>query len=156
MNSAAVSVLAIVGGLALVVVAAIGVMAVYDALADDNMMDGMWDMMDDMGGMMGDGMMGGGVRSDETKGTASGQGEVRIADFEYEPSVLDVTPGTVVKWTNEDGAPHTATANDDTFDTGRLDKGESGDITFDKPGTYDYICVFHTYMEGRVVVLTSR
>jgi len=103
--------------------------------------------------MMDGGMMGGrGGRSDETRGTASGQGEVRIIDFDYEPSVLEVTPGTVVDWTNEDSAPHTATADDDTFDTGRLDKGESSEITFDTPGTYEYICTYHPYMEGRIVV----
>jgi len=145
-NSGPTAFLAIVGGLALLVLAGIGAMAVYDALADDDMMGDMWDMMD--GGMMG----GRGGRSDETRGTASGQGEVRIIDFDYEPSVLEVTPGTVVDWTNEDSAPHTATADDDTFDTGRLDKGESSEITFDTPGTYEYICTYHPYMEGRIVV----
>ena len=156
MNLTATSVLAIVGGVALVVLAVIGAMAAYDAVADDDMMDGMWDMTDDMGGMMGDGgMVGdrGGVG--DTKGIASGRGEVRIVDFDYQPSVLEVTPGTSVTWTNEDGAPHTATAQDDTFDTGRLDKGESGEITFDTPGSYDYICTYHPYMEGRIVVPTT-
>lgn len=104
---------------------------------------------------MDDGMMGR-ARSDETRGTASGQGEVRIVDFDYESSVLEVTPGTVVKWTNEDAAPHTATANDDTFDTGRLDRGESSDITFETAGTYDYICTYHPYMQGKVVVSAPR
>jgi plastocyanin len=67
-------------------------------------------------------------------GSASGSGEVRIIDFRFEPTVLNVTPGTTVSWTNEDGAAHTATAEDDGFDTGRLDKGESAEITFDTPG----------------------
>ena len=157
MNLTATSVLAIVGGVALLILAMIGAIAVYDAFADDDMMGGMWDMMDDMGGMMGgDGMMGGrSGRVDETTGTASGQGEVRIIDFDYEPSVLEVTLGTDVTWTNEDGAPHTATAQGDTFDTGRLDKGESGGITFDTPGTYEYICTYHPYMEGRIVVSST-
>lgn len=157
MNSSPASFLAIVGAVALVVLAMIGAIAVYDAMADDDMMGGMWDMMDDMGGMMGgDGMMGGrSGRGDETPGTASGQGAVRITDFDYEPSVLEVTLGTVVTWTNEDSAPHTATAQDDAFDTGRLDKGESGEITFETPGTYEYICTFHPYMEGRIVVSST-
>jgi plastocyanin len=156
-NSTPPSVLAIVGGVAFVILAMIGAIAVYDAFDDDDMMGGMWDMMDDMGGMMGgDGMMGGrSGRGDETRGAASGQGEVHIADFDYEPSVLEVTPSTVVTWTNEDGAPHTATAQNDTFDTGRLDKGESGEISFDTPGIYEYICTFHPYMEGRVVVSST-
>jgi len=35
--------LGIVGGIALPILALIGTIAVYDALADDNMMSGMWD-----------------------------------------------------------------------------------------------------------------
>jgi len=60
----------------------------------------------------------------------------------------------VVKRTNEDSAPHTATAND-TFDTGRLDKGDSSNIALPTPGTYDYICTYHSYMKGRIVVSAS-
>jgi plastocyanin len=154
-NSTSTALLAIVAGVAFLILALISAAVVYDAVADDDMMGDMWHMMD--GGMMDDGMMGRrGGRGDETRGTASGQGEVRISDFDYEPSVLEVTPDTVVTWTNEDGAPHTATAQDESFDTGRLDKGESSEITFDTLGTYDYICTYHPYMEGRIVVLASR
>jgi plastocyanin len=156
-NLTATSGLAIVGGVALLILTMIGAIAVYDAFADDDMMGGMWDRMGDMGGMMGgDRTMGGrSGRGDETTGTASGQGKVRIADFVYEPSALEVTPGTDVTWTNEDGAPHTATAQDSIFDTGRLNKGESAEITFERPGTYEYICTFHPYMEGRIVVSST-
>ena len=88
----------------------------------------------------------------ETTGSASGRGEVRIDGFSFEPTTLSVTPGTVIVWTNEDSAPHTATANDDSFDSGRLDEGESGEVTFDKPGTFEYVCDFHSWMDGRLVV----
>jgi plastocyanin len=124
-------------------------MAVYDAVADDDTMGGMWDMMDGMDGMHG--MMNRGT-GPQTTGSASGSGQVRIVDFRFEPSLLTVTPGTIVTWTNEDSAPHTATAEDESFDTGRLDKGESGEVTFDTSGTFDYICVYHPYMEGSVLV----
>jgi len=149
MNASPASILALAGGAVLLVLAVIGVMAVYDAVANDDVMDGMWDMMggmDDMHGMMGRG------DGPQTTGSASGSGEVRIIDFRFEPTVLNVTLGTTVSWTNEDDAPHTATAEDDAFDTGRLDKGESAEVPFDAPGTYDYICAFHTYMDGRIVV----
>jgi len=105
-----------------------------------------------MGDMM-DGMMGGG--GPETTGSASRRGEVRIDSFRFEPTTLNVTPGTVIVWTNEDSAPHTATANDDSFDTGRLDEGESGEVTFDRPGTFEYVCDFHSWMEGRIVVASA-
>jgi plastocyanin len=46
-------------------------------------------------------------------------------------------------WTNNDTAPHTATADNGEFDSGSLDKGGSFSFTFTKPGTYPYYCVFH-------------
>src|SRR3972149_6969011 len=106
MNASLASILAIAGGAVLLVLAVIGAMTVYDAVADDDMMDGMWDMMggmDDMHGMMGGG------NGPQTTGSASGSGEVRIIDFRFEPTVLNATPGTTVTWTNEDSAAHPAT-----------------------------------------------
>lgn len=157
MKHSALVALAAIGALAAIFLTVIAALATYDAMSSSDMMDGMWDMMDDMGGMMDggmgdmmDGMMGGGG-GPETTGSATGRGEVRIVDFRFEPTVLNVTPGTVVTWANEDSAPHTATGEGD-FDTGRLDEGESGEVTFDRPGTFEYICTYHPWMEGRVVV----
>ena len=150
MNQTVLALLASLGGLTLIFFAVIGAIATYDALADNNMMEDMGGMMDDqMGGMM-DGMMGGGGA--ETTGSASGRGAVRIQDFRFEPTTLSVTPGTAIVWTNGDSAPHTATANDESFDTRRLDEGESGEVTFDMLGTFEYVCDFHSWMEGRIVV----
>lgn len=113
----------------------------------------MWDMMDDMGGMMdGDGMHGmmGGGNGPKTTGSATGEGTVRIVDFSFQPTTLTVTPGTVVTWTNEDSAPHTATGDD--FDTGMLNRGDANSVTFETPGSYAYICTYHPSMKGTVVV----
>jgi len=143
------SVLVIVGAILAVFLTVFAAMATYSVVADDGMMDGMWDMMGDMGDMGSmHGMMGGG--GPETTGSASGAGDVLIEDFRFEPTVLTVTPGTVITWTNEDSAPHTATSEE--FDTGRLDKGEAAEITFDTIGEFDYICTYHPQMEGRIVV----
>ncbi len=155
MNQGLLAVLAVLGALAAVFLVVFAALAAYDAVSGSGMMDDMGEMMDDgMGDMMVgmDGMMG--DRGPETAGSASGEGDVRIVDFSFQPTTLNVTLGTVVVWTNEDSAPHTATANDDSFNTGRLNKAESGEITFDKPGTFDYVCDFHQWMEGRVVVST--
>ena len=52
--------------------------------------------------------------------------------------------------------PHTATAFENgkfgEWDTGPLGSGESKRITFDKPGTYYYICTPHPWMYGQVIV----
>jgi plastocyanin len=160
----ALGVLAVIGGLTVVWLVVLGALATYDAVdGDDSLTGQMWDMMRDMGGMtpgmggsdmneMMRGMMGG-RDAPETTGSAIGSGEVRIVDFRFEPTILSVTRGTVVTWINEDSAPHTATG--DGFDTGRLDKGDSGQVTFNEMGTFEYICEFHPWMEGRIVVSNS-
>jgi plastocyanin len=63
-----------------------------------------------------------------------------------------VPAGTTITFTNQDSAAHTATADDSSFDTEELGKGESAKATFDDPGTYTYYCRFHVFMNGSVVV----
>ncbi len=161
MRTVIVIALALVGVLVSVWLVFLGAIATFDALADgdNDMMGDMWEMMGGMGGMMDegmrdmmDGMMGGGDAG-ETTGSASGRGEVLIEDYSFRPSQLTVTAGTVVAWTNRDGAAHTVTARDGSFDTGRLEKGEFGEITFGTPGTFAYHCVPHPWMEGKVTVV---
>ena len=60
--------------------------------------------------------------------------------------------GTEVTWTNSDDATHTATADDGSFDTGDLDKGDSKTVTFDEPGSFTYYCRFHPFMKATVEV----
>jgi plastocyanin len=86
-----------------------------------------------------------------TPASASGSA-VEIKGFAFNPATITVPAGTTVTWTNQDSAPHTATADDTSFDTGRLDPGKSGSVTFDKPGTYTYTCTFHPNMKGTIVV----
>ena len=78
--------------------------------------------------------------------------EVSIADFEYGPDTIEVATGTKVTWTNADTAPHTATADDSSFDTGDLDKGDEATITFNETGEFTYYCRFHPNMKATVEV----
>jgi plastocyanin len=89
-----------------------------------------------------------------TAGTPAGASTsaVEIKGFAFNPPMIEVSTGTTVTWTNQDTAPHTATAEDGSFDTGRLNNGQSGSVTFDQPGTFTYICTFHPNMKGTVVV----
>ena len=78
---------------------------------------------------------------------------VAIANFKYVPRSVTVAPGTRLRWTNRDAAPHTATASDhEAFDTGTLRQGESKTVALNKPGTYRYLCEFHAFMTATVVV----
>ena len=86
-------------------------------------------------------------------GAAPDAASVEIVDFAYDPVNVTVSVGGTVEWTNSDSAPHTATAEDDRFDTGSLDKGDAAKITFDEAGSFKYICTFHPFMNATVEVV---
>ena len=69
--------------------------------------------------------------------------QVTIIDSNFQPGELTVSPGTTVMWTNSGNFPHTVTADDGSFDSGRLQVGDSFEYTFDEPGTYPYHCEIH-------------
>ena len=76
---------------------------------------------------------------------------VDIKEFKYGPAETHVAVGGMVTWTNGDNQKHTATASG-TFDTGGIEAGQSASATFDTAGTFTYICSFHPFMKGTVVV----
>ena len=97
---------------------------------------------------------GGGDDSGDAAAAVSEDGKVLIADFRYEPETITVATGQPVTFLNSDVAPHTATADDEkSFDTGRLEIEEEGELVFDEPGTYSYFCDFHPFMKGTVEVV---
>lgn len=79
--------------------------------------------------------------------------KVEIADFAYDPDPVTVQVGGKVTWLNQDSAPHTATAEDGSFDTGTLEEGKLKSETFKQVGTYEYICQIHPGMHGVVEVV---
>jgi plastocyanin len=79
--------------------------------------------------------------------------KVEIVDFAYDPDPVTVAVGGKVTWLNQDSAPHTATAEDESFDTGTLDQGKLGSETFKEAGTFSYICTIHPTMKGTVEVV---
>jgi len=79
--------------------------------------------------------------------------EIKIDDYTYAPLRTTVTAGTKVTFTNNGAQPHNATSSDGGgFDTGLLVKGESASVTFNRPGTYTYICTPHPSMIGQIIV----
>jgi plastocyanin len=79
-------------------------------------------------------------------------GAVRIADFAFAPDSLRAEVGQSVRWTNQDGAAHTVTADDGAFDSGSLAGGKEFSFAFDRAGTYAYHCNIHPGMKGTVTV----
>jgi len=156
MRDPLIGVMAVFGVVALIFLVLFVAFAAYDTMADNDMMDGMWEMMEDMGGMMGDDMgdmMGGGEDTSNAPVARGGMDEsVAIRDFAYAPGNLEVPIGANVTWTNYDGAPHTASAHGDEWDTGIMNKGDHATITFDEPEDYSYYCKLHPNMKARIRV----
>jgi plastocyanin len=75
---------------------------------------------------------------------------VTIKGMKFDPPAITVAVGDTITFTNEDPAPHTATADDGSFDTGRLGKGESATVTIEAGGDHSYKCLVHPSMKGTV------
>lgn len=86
-------------------------------------------------------------------GEASKSEKVSIVEFTYQPDPVVVQAGGKVTWQNEDAAPHTATADDESWDTGTIEQGKIGSETFKKSGTFSYYCEIHPTMQGTVEVV---
>jgi plastocyanin len=100
-----------------------------------------------------------GAQGDTTESEAAPSGEaaksekVDIVEFTYQPDPVVVQTGGKVIWQNQDAAPHTATADDGSFDTGTIEKGKIGSETFKEAGTFTYFCEIHPTMHGTVEVV---
>lgn len=73
---------------------------------------------------------------------------VKIQSFKFEPSHIQVQVGDVIRWTNEDLAPHTATANEFDWDTEELAQNASAEIVVMEQMETRYFCAFHPHMTG--------
>lgn len=87
------------------------------------------------------------------RGEAARSEKIQIVEFTYQPDPVVVQVGGKVIWQNEDTAPHTATADDGSFDTGVLERGKIKSETFKEAGTFPYFCEVHPTMHGTVEVV---
>jgi plastocyanin len=75
---------------------------------------------------------------------------------------LTASAGSEVSVVNQDTVPHTATSGTgpqdpnsaQLFDTSIINGGESATVSLAQvtPGQYDYYCMIHPYMTGKLVV----
>jgi plastocyanin len=82
------------------------------------------------------------------------ENRVEIRDETFIPSSITVSAGEWVTWINFDDDEHTATGED--FDTGDLETGARAEVQFNTPGTYAYVCQYHSDMVGEVIVLGAE
>jgi nitrite reductase (NO-forming) len=88
---------------------------------------------------------------------------VRIIGNSYSPKVIQVVPGTTIRWINEDvftymegefSGIHNALVKSgpERFASPLLAHAESYSQVVTKEGEYIYMCTPHPYMEGRIIV----
>jgi plastocyanin len=77
---------------------------------------------------------------------------VTISGMKFAPASYTVKAGTTVTWVNNDGVPHTVTADDNSFDSGSIAAGEKFTHTFGTTGSFAYHCNFHSGMTATVTV----
>lgn len=87
-----------------------------------------------------------------TGSSAMTKDAVTIQNMAFSPDTLTVKLGDKVTWNNQDSIGHSATADDNSFDTGVIAQGQSGSATFTKAGTYTYHCKVHPTMKATIIV----
>jgi plastocyanin len=88
--------------------------------------------------------------SDTSEPVATTEVEM-VKSYRFDPKVIEIKAGDTVTWTNEDNFTHTVQIEGQ--EDHKVGQGESVEITFDKPGTYHYVCTLHSQdMDGTVIV----
>jgi len=75
----------------------------------------------------------------------------------YLPYQVEIYSGEPVVWINVDSAAHTVTSgspalHDGLFDSGMLMPDQKWEYVFTDSGEYDYHCMLHPWMTGKVIV----
>jgi plastocyanin len=80
--------------------------------------------------------------------------EIIIINDSFQPSEITIKIHEAVKWINKDDHAHTVASSTGVFNSGIItSSGGQFSFTFDKEGTYDYICEIHPGMTGKITVL---
>jgi len=77
---------------------------------------------------------------------------VVIEAMQFSPATLEVRAGDTVIWQNKDAFPHTATAENRSFDSGSIAYERSWKYKANKKGVFPYVCSLHPSMKGTLVV----
>jgi plastocyanin len=81
---------------------------------------------------------------------------ISVDEDGYEPTSLEVSPGEVVLLVNEGDDEHTFTAEDDRFDTGRMQPGDETTLVLTEPGEVVFRDLEDPGHEGALTVLPRR
>jgi plastocyanin len=76
--------------------------------------------------------------------------------YRFEPPAIVIEAGATVTWTNSDNFSHSVQFDGDPAPGTVIAPGDSTTRTFEGPGTFAYLCAFHSQdMRGTVVVTAA-
>ena len=76
--------------------------------------------------------------------------------YRFQPPAIVVPVGATVTWSNSDNFSHSIQFDGEPGPGAVIAPGESTDRTFASPGTFAYLCAFHSQdMTGSVVVTAA-
>jgi plastocyanin len=75
-----------------------------------------------------------------------------VDDAGFDPSTLEVTAGEVMRLVNEGESEHSFTADDRSFDTGRIQPGEDVTFVLTEPGEFPIFDISAPEHEGIITV----
>jgi plastocyanin len=74
---------------------------------------------------------------------AAGTVVVPLANYAFNPGVLEIPVGTTVIFRNDDPDPHTITSETGAFDEGQVEEKQEFKFTFTAEGDFPYFCQYH-------------
>ena len=77
---------------------------------------------------------------------------VAIAGFQFSPLVMRASVGDTVVWENRDIVPHTATADDGSWDSGPIPAKSKVTMILRSAGEQPFTCIYHANMKGKLIV----
>jgi len=88
-----------------------------------------------------------------TQGVLSGDVNVTIQGVQFDPAIVTIRAGSTIHWTNNSDTAYTISADDGSFQSPTLQKGDQFAFTFATAGTIPYHCGSVTLIKGSIIVV---
>jgi len=83
---------------------------------------------------------------------------IDISEYMFSPMAVTIKVGQTIEWKNQGNVAHTVTETSPphTFASSDINPGQTFTQTFDKAGTYSYVCSIHPdRMHGTITVTAA-
>jgi YD repeat-containing protein len=95
-----------------------------------------------------------GVGQGQSSGLGTPGANIAATDsLKFDPTTATVKTGAVIQWKDTGSTAHNVTFDGQSaLTSGTLQQGDTWQVQFTTPGTYQYHCTFHPGMNGQITV----